>query len=200
VHTITISEQQYALAKRRVTDAGPADRVTIELRDYRELPAGEYDAVVSVEMVEAVGERYWPAYFGMLDRMVAPGGRVGLQAIVVPDERLRAARNTYTWIQKYIFPGGVLLSVAEVERQLRRTGLGLSERYAFGSSYARTLRLWRQRFLAGGSDDDTFRRTWEYYLAFCEAGFAAGELDVEQLILTPRPDRPRGSARRTPPG
>ncbi len=194
VHTITISEQQYALATQRVAEAGLADRVTIELRDYRDLTAEHgYDAIVSVEMIEAVGERYWPAYFATLDRMLAPSGRVGLQAIVVSDDRLRAARSTYTWLQKYIFPGGVMLSVSEVERQLSRTGLRLVERHAFGRHYARTLRLWRERFLAaqaavaGLGFDETFRRTWEYYLAYCEAGFVAGELDVEQLILSPRP-------------
>jgi cyclopropane-fatty-acyl-phospholipid synthase len=191
VHTITISEQQFALATRRIAEAGAADRVTVELRDYRELPSGDgYDAVVSVEMIEAVGERYWPAYFGTLDRMLAPGGRVGLQAITVPDEHLAGARGTYTWIQKYIFPGGVLISVEEVARRLADgTGLRIAARHAFGPHYAATLRQWRDRFTAAASAvaalgfDETFRRTWEYYLAYCEAGFTAGEIDVEQLIL-----------------
>ena len=194
VRTITISAEQQALAQRRVEAAGVAGRVTIELRDYRQVedPIG-YDAIVSVEMIEAVGQRYWPAYFGAVDRLLAPGGRAGIQAITMPDERLRYSADTYTWIQKYIFPGGVLLSVEEVERQLAAgTGLRLAERRAFGSSYAQTLRLWRDRFRANAEAvgrlgfDETFRRTWMYYLAYCEAGFVSGEIDVCQLIL----DRP----------
>jgi cyclopropane-fatty-acyl-phospholipid synthase len=194
VHTITISAEQQALAQQRVVAAGVADRVTIELRDYRQVEdTAGYDAIISVEMIEAVGQRYWPAYFGAIDRLLAPGGRAGIQAITMPDERLRYATDTYTWVQKYIFPGGVLLSVEEVERQLAAgTGLRLAESRAFGSSYAMTLRLWRDRFLANAEAvgelgfDETFRRTWEYYLAYCEAGFVSGEIDVCQLIL----DRP----------
>lgn len=193
VHTITISTEQAALAQQRVVDAGVADRVTIELRDYRHVDDEQgYDAIVSVEMIEAVGREYWPAYFGAIDRLLAPGGRAGIQAITLPDHRLPYA-ETYTWIQKYIFPGGVLLSVEEVERQLAAgTGLRLAEKRAFGSSYAQTLRQWRERFLANAGEvaalgfDDIFRRTWEYYLAYCEAGFLAGEIDVHQLILDRR--------------
>ncbi|MEH1129682.1 cyclopropane-fatty-acyl-phospholipid synthase family protein [Micromonospora sp. CPCC 206061] len=197
VHTVTISVEQRDLALRRVAEAGVADRVTIELRDYRLIeptdPDG-YDAIVSVEMIEAVGERYWPAYFATLDRLLAPGGRVGLQAILVPHERLRAARRTYTWIQKYIFPGGVILSTEAIEQLVaRHTRLRVRESHAFGTHYAATLRLWRERFTANTAAvealgfDQTFRRTWEYYLASCEAGFAAGHLDVRQFILEPRP-------------
>ncbi|MCW6011197.1 cyclopropane-fatty-acyl-phospholipid synthase family protein [Micromonospora sp. CPCC 205371] len=197
VHTVTISVEQRDLAARRVAEAGVADRVTIELRDYRHIepahPDG-YDAIVSVEMIEAVGERYWPAYFGTLDRLLAPGGRVGLQAILVPHDRLRAARRTYTWIQKYIFPGGVILS-AEAIKQLvaGHTRLRVRESHLFGMHYAATLRLWRERFIANTTAvealgfDRTFRRTWEYYLASCEAGFATGHLDVGQFILEPTP-------------
>jgi len=193
VHTITISTEQQQLAQRRVNDAGVADRVTIELRDYRHLADEQgYDAVVSVEMIEAVGRKYWPDYFGAIDRLLAPGGRAGLQAITLPDDRLEFA-DTYTWVQKYIFPGGVLLSTEEVERQLAaRTSLRLAEKRAFGWSYAKTLRAWRDKFLSNADRirslgfDDIFVRTWEYYLAYCEAGFVSGEIDVHQLIL----DRP----------
>ncbi|WP_433306740.1 class I SAM-dependent methyltransferase [Actinoplanes sp. CA-030573] len=193
VHTVTISTEQAALAQQRVVDAGVADRVTIELRDYRHIDDERgYDAIVSVEMIEAVGREYWPAYFGTIDRLLAPGGRAGIQAITLPDRRLPYA-ETYTWIQKYIFPGGVLLSVEEVERQLAAgTGLRLAEKRAFGSSYAQTLRQWRRNFLANADRvaalgfDDIFRRTWEYYLAYCEAGFVSGEIDVYQLILDRR--------------
>src|SRR4051794_2813897 len=194
VHSITISTEQHDLARRKAAEAGVADRVTIELRDYRHLDGeSRYDAVVSVEMVEAVGERFWPAYFTTLDRALAPGGRVGLQAILVPDQRVHDG-DTYTWIQKYIFPGGVMFSAAEVERQLAAaTALRVTNRFAFGTHYANTLRLWRSRFLSNAEAvaalgfDETFRRTWEYSLAYCEAGFRAGEIDVEQLILEHRP-------------
>ena len=191
VHTITISVAQHALATRRVREAGLDDRVTVELRDYRDVSSAEgYDAILSVEMIEAVGDRFWPDYFGALDRLLAPGGRVGLQAITVPDDKVqRAAHTTYTWITKYIFPGGVMLSVEEAERQLARTSLRIAGRQAFGRDYATTLRLWRERFLAASGEvgalgfDEIFRRTWEYYLAYCEAGFRSGEIDVYQLIL-----------------
>lgn len=197
VHTVTISVEQRDLAARRVAEAGVADRVAIELRDYRLIepahPDG-YDAIVSVEMIEAVGERYWPAYFATLDRLVAPGGLVGLQAILVPHDRLRAARRTYTWIQKYIFPGGVILSTEAIERLVaRHTRLRVRESHAFGTHYAATLRLWRERFTANTAAvealgfDQTFRRTWEYYLASCEAGFTTGHLDVRQFILEAHP-------------
>jgi cyclopropane-fatty-acyl-phospholipid synthase len=190
VHTITISTEQQELAQQRVVDAGVADKVTIELRDYRHVEDERgYDAIVSVEMIEAVGRQYWPAYFGAIDRLLAPGGRVGIQAITLPDERIRYA-DTYTWVQKYIFPGGVMLSVEEVERQLAAgTNLRLAEKRAFGWSYAKTLRAWREKFLANADRvtalgfDDIFLRTWEYYLAYCEAGFVSGEIDVHQLIL-----------------
>ena len=115
VHTLTISTQQHALAVRRAAEAGVADRVDVDLRDYRELEHGWYDAILSVEMIEAVGERFWPGYFAALGSLLAPGGRVGLQAITMPDEQMLAARRTYTWIQKYIFPGGVILSGGNVD-------------------------------------------------------------------------------------
>ena len=190
VHTITISTEQRALAQQRVAEAGVADRVTIELRDYRHVEDTQgYDAVVSVEMIEAVGRKYWPSYFGAIGRLLAPGGRAGIQAITLPDSRLPFA-DTYTWVQKYIFPGGVMLSVEEVERQLAAgTGLRLADKRAFGWSYAKTLRCWRDKFLANADRvralgfDDIFIRTWEYYLAYCEAGFVSGEIDVHQLIL-----------------
>lgn len=190
VHSLTISAEQYELAVRRVADAGLTDRVTVELRDYRELEAEPFHAIVSVEMIEAVGERYWPTYFATLDRLLAPGGRVGIQAITMSHHRLRATRRTYTWMHKYIFPGGLIPSVRAIEESCRRhTRLRVQELQAFGAHYAQTLRLWRERFhqrraevLALGFDE-TFRRTWHLYLSYCEAGFATGYLDVHQFVL-----------------
>lgn len=192
VDTITISVEQRELALRRAAAAGVADRVRVDLRDYRDVvaPGAGYDAVVSVEMIEAVGERYWPTYFAAIDRLLAPHGRAGIQAITMAHERLLATRRSYTWMHKYIFPGGIIPSVRSIEETCRRhTNLRLRHLHAFGSHYARTLKLWRERFLQRATDvsalgfDETFKRTWNLYLAYCEAGFATGYLDVHHLVL-----------------
>ncbi|MGH3375873.1 MAG: class I SAM-dependent methyltransferase [Actinoallomurus sp.] len=186
VLSVTISEEQRKLAIQRVADAGYADGVTIELRDYREL-TGDYDAIVSVETIEAVGERYWPVYFEALDRLLAPGGRVALQAITMPHDRMIATRDTYTWVQKYIFPGGLLPSVEALSAAMSATTLRLAEQHAMGPDYARTLRLWRERFESADLEtlgfDAVFRRMWRFYLAYSEAGFRSGYLNVRQLLL-----------------
>lgn len=189
VTTITISQEQAALARARVEAAGVADRVEVALRDYRD-QAGLFDAVVSVEMIEAVGERYWPTYFAAMDALLAPGGRIALQAILLEDHRYRATRDTYTWIHKYIFPGGLLPSIEAIEVvTARHTTLRVGEVVPMGQHYAHTLRLWREKFLDGWAGvqalgfDATFRRMWEFYLAYCEAGFRAGYIDVAQITL-----------------
>jgi cyclopropane-fatty-acyl-phospholipid synthase len=148
----------------------------------------EFDAIVSVEMIEAVGEKYWPTYFSALDTHLKPGGRVGLQSITMPHDRMMATRHTYSWIHKYVFPGGIIPSLRAIEDNLARTKLGIVERRDLGPHYARTLAEWRGRFLANwgrieGAFDETFRRMWEYYLAYCEAGFRAGAIGVSQLGL-----------------
>ncbi|WP_277441079.1 cyclopropane-fatty-acyl-phospholipid synthase family protein [Streptomyces sp. SPB162] len=190
VVTVTLSREQRELARLRIREAGYEDRVTVLLLDYRQVH-GEYDAVVSVEMVEAVGEEFWPVYFRALERLLAPGGRIALQAITMPHERLLASRRTFTWIQKYIFPGGLLPSVTAVEQVLaRHTGLRITQDTGFGPHYARTLQLWRERFTERAAEvtdlgfDETFRRMWTFYLAYSEAGFRSGYLDVRQLLLT----------------
>jgi cyclopropane-fatty-acyl-phospholipid synthase len=190
VTSITLSEQQRELALQRVAAAGVADRVDIQLCDYRNA-TGTYDAVVSVEMIEAVGYEFWPIYFRTLDERLRPGGRVGLQAITMPDERMRASRDTYTWILKYIFPGGLIPSVAAIERTVAHdTRLTVLDRHAFGLHYAQTLRLWREAFerdpgsIEALGFDATFRRMWSLYLAYSEAGFRSGYLDVYQYIFT----------------
>ncbi len=186
VTSITISEEQRKLAIERVADAGYAASVDVELRDYREA-AGSYDAIVSVEMIEAVGERYWPVFFASLDRLLAPGGRVALQAITMPHDRLLASRDTYTWVQKYIFPGGLLPSVEALREAMAATSLRLRDEHALGPDYARTLRLWSERFEAADVEtlgfDAVFRRMWRFYLAYSEAGFRSGYLNVRQLLL-----------------
>ncbi len=192
VTTLTISAEQARLAEQRHAAAGVSDRVQVLLRDYREAQ-GSYDAVVSVEMIEAVGVEYWPTYFATLDRLLKPGGRVGLQAITMPHDRMLVSQNDYTWISKYIFPGGVIPSVEAIEQNLRdHTGLRIAERRSLGPDYVRTLAQWRENFMsrwetvAALGFDETFRRMWEFYLAYCEAGFRVGYLDVHQLSLQHR--------------
>ena len=191
VHSITLSAEQQRMAQQRVAEAGLSDRVVIELKDYREVD-GRYDAVVSVEMIEAVGYRFWPTYFHTLDRLVSPGGRVAIQAITMPHDRMLVSRNTYTWIQKYIFPGGLIPSVEAIvgitERETRLRTVGMR---SLRADYAETLRLWRERFLerreavSALGFDDVFNRMWELYLAYSEAGFRCGYLDVYQWTFAP---------------
>jgi cyclopropane-fatty-acyl-phospholipid synthase len=189
VVTITISAEQQALAVRRVAEAGLASQISVQLRDYRDID-GKFDAICSVEMLEAVGERYWDAYFTALDAHLAPGGRVGLQTITMGHERMLATRRTYTWIHKYIFPGGLLPSVTAIENSLARsTRLRITARDDFGAHYAETLKIWRDRFSAYSGEverlgfDEVFRRMWSFYLSYSEAGFRAGYIDVSQLTL-----------------
>jgi cyclopropane-fatty-acyl-phospholipid synthase len=191
VRSITLSAEQQRLAQERVAAAGLSDRVDIELRDYRDVD-GRYDAVVSVEMVEAVGHRFWPTYFQALDRLVVPGGRVAIQAITMPHDRMLATRNTYTWIQKYIFPGGLLPSTeAIIGMTERHTRLRTVDMLSLRPHYAETLRLWRERFtdrrdaVAALGFDDVFRRMWEFYLAYSEAGFRSSYLDAYQWTFAP---------------
>ncbi len=189
VTTLTISAEQRRLATERIAAARAADRVDVQLRDYRDAE-GRYDAVVSVEMLEAVGERYWPAFFQTLDRVLAPAGRVALQAITMAHDRMLATRRSYGWVHKYIFPGGHLPSLRAIEETLREhTSLRIVARRDLGQHYAKTLRQWRERFLSRWDEvsrlgfDGVFGRMWEYYLAYCEAGFRVGYLDVSQLAL-----------------
>ncbi|QNG36979.1 class I SAM-dependent methyltransferase [Geodermatophilaceae bacterium NBWT11] len=192
VTTLTLSSEQQALARARAEEAGVAHLVDVKLQDYRDA-TGQYDAVVSVEMIEAVGEKFWATYFSALDTLLVPGGRVGLQSITMPHDRMMATRRSYTWIHKYVFPGGIIPSVRSIEDNLTaHTSLSIVERRDLGPHYGHTLHLWRDRFIAewpqlSGSFDGTFRRMWEFYLAYCEAGFRSGYLGVSQLGLARDP-------------
>ena len=189
VRSITLSSEQRSHALRRAHDCGLDDRITVDLVDYRAVD-GEYDAIVSVEMIEAVGMAYWPTYFETVSRLLAPGGRAAIQAITMPHERMLASASTYTWIHKYIFPGGQIPSIEAMSDAATGAGLGVQGVDPFGPHYAQTLRLWRERFDANWSAiadlgfDETFRRMWTFYLAYSEAGFASGYLDVVHLRLT----------------
>lgn len=191
VRSVTLSAEQQRLARARVAAAGLTDRVDIELCDYRDVE-GRHDAVLSVEMIEAVGYQFWPKYFRTLDRLVTPGGRVAIQAITMPHSRMLASRNTHTWIQKYIFPGGMLPSTeAIIGITERHTGLRTVDMFSLRQHYAETLRLWRERFVDRRNTvsalgfDAVFQRMWELYLAYSEAGFRSEYLDVYQWTFAP---------------
>jgi cyclopropane-fatty-acyl-phospholipid synthase len=193
VRSVTISAEQLAFAAQRVAQAGVADRVDLRLQDYRQVE-GEFDAIVSVEMIEAVGEAYWPVYFATIDALLAPGGKVSIQAITMAHERVLATRRSFSWIQKYIFPGGIIPSLQSIDETLAaHTTLKVTARRELGEHYGRTLHLWRERFheqwprVHQLGFDQTFARMWEFYLAYCEAGFRSGYLGVSQLQLTRQP-------------
>jgi cyclopropane-fatty-acyl-phospholipid synthase len=189
VTSCTLSAAQAEWASQRIRRAGLADRVEIIRSDYRDL-AGSYSKLVSVEMFEAVGEPDWAGFFAACDRLLGPAGRMVLQTITMPHERYLATRTAYGWIHKYVFPGGLIPSPQAVARACATgSSLRIHRRIAIGSHYARTLELWRERFL-GNVDrvrqlgfSDRFLRMWEFYLAYCQAGFATGALDDEQLVL-----------------
>ena len=189
VTSITLSQEQMQLARERVGAAGLTDSVQILVQDYREVQ-GNFDAIVSVEMIEAVGEAYWPDYFRTIDRLLAPGGAVAIQAITMANDRLLATRNSFGWIQKYIFPGGLIPSLRAIDDSLAaHTSLRVVQGRELREHYARTLRLWRERFLEvaprlrAQGFDEAFSRIWEFYLAYSEAGFRSGYLGVSQLQL-----------------
>ncbi|HEY8617897.1 cyclopropane-fatty-acyl-phospholipid synthase family protein [Phenylobacterium sp.] len=185
---ITISREQYDLARRRLFEQGLAERAEIRLVDYRDVD-GRYDRVASIEMFEAVGERYWPAYFGQIRDRLVPGGRAGLQIITIRDDVFDRYRRRADFIQKYVFPGGMLPSEQRLRAETDRAGLGWTGISRFGQHYADTLAAWTQRFDAAWDEirglgfDERFRRLWRFYLAYCEAGFRTGRTNVVQLGL-----------------
>ncbi len=191
VTSITISREQHDLARERVRAAGLEDLVDIRLCDYREV-SGTYDAVVSIEMLEAVGAEYFGTFFEACDRALRPGGRLSLQVITFPDALYEAQRRGANWIQTYIFPGGLCPSLAVIEESLAATRLLVRQVSDIAPSYVRTLRSWRASFMSqldavrGQGFDDRFIRMWEYYLALSEAGFATGLTQDLQIVLEKR--------------
>ncbi len=199
VTTTTISREQHALASRRIAEAGLQDRVTLLLDDYRDL-SGQYDKLVSIEMIEAVGAPYLDTYFATLGRLLKPDGLALLQAITIEDHRYRQALQAVDFIKRHVFPGSFIPSVsAMLDAKTRRTDLGLLHLEDFGLSYARTLHAWRQRFLARRTEvlglgyDTRFIRLWEFYLAYCEGGFRERSIGVAHLLMA-RPDYRPASA------
>jgi cyclopropane-fatty-acyl-phospholipid synthase len=188
VTSLTLSREQQALARERARAAGVADRVAFELTDYREA-RGAYDAIVSIEMLEAVGHRYYGAFFAALDRLLKPGGRAVVQSILIADARYAGYLERPDWIQKHIFPGGLVPSLSALTAAARAASrLALEQVEAFGLDYARTLERWRQRLQSRRAEalalgySEAFLRKWEYYLAYCETGFREREITVAQLV------------------
>lgn len=199
VTSITISDAQLKLARERVAATGLSHLVDIQLRDYRDI-AGEYDKIVSVEMFEAVGAEYFGAFFESCARVLKPAGRLVLQTISIPDRAFADVRDGVNWVQKYIFPGGMLPSIAEIERALKATELQIDAVEDIGMHYTRTLRLWREAFLRERDAvlalgfDERFMRMWEYYLAVCEAGFATRNTGDLQVVFSKPADPNRIAA------
>lgn len=188
VTTITISQEQYDLAIERVRDAGLADLVTVELKDYRDI-SGTYDAIVSIEMLEAVGTEYYRDFFAAVDRALRPGGKASVQVITFPNDAFESQLREANWIQTYIFPGGVLPSLSALERAIDGTSLLITDVKDIRSSYALTLKAWRTRFIGsldavrGMGFDDRFIRMWEFYLSISEAGFRTGSTQDLQIVF-----------------
>lgn len=200
VTTTTISREQHALATQRVAEAGLQDRVTLLLQDYRDL-RGEYDKLVSIEMVEAIGAQYLDTFFGQLGRLLRPGGRGLLQAITIEDHRYVQARDSVDFIKRFVFPGSFIPSLnALYQAKTRASDLQVLHQEDFGLSYAYTLRAWRQRFMARLQEvraqgfDERFIRLWEFYLAYCEGGFLERSIGVSHLLLARPEHGARGSA------
>ena len=188
---LTLSREQAAFARHRMAAAGLEDKVEIRLQDYRDVP-DTFDKVVSIEMFEAVGEANWPTYFRMIDRVLKPGGRAALQSIIIDDRYFDGYRRDPDFIQRYIFPGGMLPSPNAIDAAIDGAGFKVSDRFYFGKSYAETLRRWRTAFLGAWPDiarlgfDRRFERMWRYYLAYCEAGFESGRIDVGHFLIERR--------------
>ena len=191
VTAITVSREQLEFARARIARAGLAERVEARFVDYRDVE-GRFDKVVSIEMFEAVGERHWPRYFAKVRDALEPGGRAALQIITIADRWFESYRGGVDFIQRYIFPGGMLPSMAALRQQFERAGLALDKAEFYGQHYAATLAEWNRRFQAAWPElgsmgfDRRFKRMWEFYLAYCEAGFRAGSLDVVQAALVRR--------------
>ena len=187
---ITISKEQYDFAKARIEKAGLEDRVTIKITDYRDLESQSFDKVVSIEMFEAVGMSYWPTYFNKVSDVLRKGGRAALQVITIVDHEFESYRTTPDFIQKYIFPGGMLPSMEKITPPIEAAGMKLREEKGYGHDYAKTLEAWRLDFLDKWPEisstqgfDNKFKRMWELYLAYCEGGFKSGMIDVKQMCL-----------------
>ncbi len=186
---VTLSTEQLAFAQERMERLGVAAQADLRLQDYRDIQDGPYDAICSIEMIEAVGREYWPTYFEAVHRLLKSGGRACIQSIVINDRLFERYLQGTDFIQQYIFPGGCLPSPSAFRAAAQAAGLQVEDEFAFGLDYAETLKRWRDRFLAERQAvlqlgfDERFIRIWEFYLAYCEAGFAMGNIDLVQYTL-----------------
>lgn len=186
---VTLSTEQLAYGQQRMRNAGVQERVDLRLQDYRDIHDGPFDAICSIEMIEAVGREYWPAYFSHVQRLLKPGGKACIQAIVIDDALFDRYVQGTDFIQQYIFPGGCLPSPARVRAEAERAGLRVVEAFAFGQDYAETLKRWHHSFVRQRGQvlmqgfDTRFMHTWEFYLAYCEAAFNMRNIDVVQYTL-----------------
>lgn len=186
---VTLSTEQLEFANERMQRIGRADRADLRLQDYRDISDAPFDAICSIEMVEAVGRAYWPTYFQTVSRLLKPGGKACVQSIVIDDEHFERYIKGTDFIQQYVFPGGCLPCPSEFRAQAAKAGLEVVDEFAFGLDYARTLAIWRERFLHEQERvlqlgfDQRFLRIWEFYLAYCEAAFEQGSTDVVQYTL-----------------
>ena len=186
---LTLSAEQAQFARERMTSQGLSDQVDIRLQDYRHVE-GKFDKIVSIEMFEAVGEENWPTYFRVLKERLAPGGQAALQIITIDQNVFEKYRRRIDFIQRYIFPGGMLPSKEALALEISREGLVLDDSHFFGTSYADTLMQWREKFttawphIANMGFDQRFKRMWLFYLCYCEGGFRAGRINVGQFTLT----------------
>ena len=185
---LTISKAQHDFAVDRIARAGLSDRVDIKLQDYRD-EKGIYDGIASIEMFEAVGEKYWPVYFDTVLSRLHPGRNATLQIITTRDDRFETYRESVDFIQKYIFPGGMLPSPTALRGEVERAGLKVLHSIEFGKSYSQTLRRWHEVFNDRWHDvaklgfDDRFRRMWNFYLTSCAGAFEGGNCDVTQITI-----------------
>ncbi len=188
VTCLTISQEQLNYARERIEKAGISDKVTFKLQDYRD-ETGHYDGIASIEMFEAVGEKYWPAYFDTVRERLKPGGMATLQIITLSEKRFETYRKGVDFIQKYIFPGGMLPSPTALRQEIAKAGLDFVRSVEFGESYSQTLRRWHVTFNARWSEvqkigfDERFRRMWNFYLTSCAAAFHSGNCDVTQITI-----------------
>jgi len=186
---VTLSSEQLDYAQARLKSAGLADLADLRFQDYRDIPEGRFDAIVSIEMFEAVGREYWDGWFRTVAGKLAPGGRACIQSITIRDDLFERYVRGTDFIQQYIFPGGLLPSVGVFEAEAAKHGLVVENTFRFGADYAETLKRWRERFMGEEARvrklgfDTRFVRIWEFYLAYCEAAFAAGNTDVVQFTL-----------------
>ncbi|MGC6537427.1 MAG: class I SAM-dependent methyltransferase [Candidatus Puniceispirillaceae bacterium] len=188
---ITISQEQFDFANQRIKNAGITDKASIIMTDYRDLESASFDKVVSIEMFEAVGMAYWPAYFDKVADVLKKGGKAALQVITIDDKEFDSYVATPDFIQKYIFPGGMLPSMERIKAPIENAGMALVEAKGYGLDYAKTLEIWREKFLGkwptiqqNQGFDNQFKNMWELYLAYCEGGFKTGMIDVKQMLLT----------------